>query len=56
MKKTITLEIDVNGKNMDADAQQAVMDAVVKAVEATAFSVVLKVQSPGPTATAPPTA
>ncbi len=56
MKKTITLEIETSGKNLDAASESAVMDAVEKALQATAFSVTVRVQAPAPAAPAPPKA
>jgi hypothetical protein len=48
MKKQVTFEVETNGKNMDAASEQAVMDAVTKALEATAFTVTIKAQAPAP--------
>lgn len=48
MKKTITLEIETNGKNMDAAFEQSVLEAVEKGLQATLFSVTIKVQAPAP--------
>jgi len=48
MKKTITLEIETTGKNMDPAFEQGVMDAVEKTLQATAFTVTIKVQAPAP--------
>ena len=48
MKRTITFEIETTGKNLDQASEQGVMDAVTKALEATAFSVTVKVQAPAP--------
>jgi len=53
MKKTITFEIEATGKNIDQASEQAVMDAVTKALEATAFTVTVKV-APAPAAAAQP--
>ncbi len=56
MKKTITLEIETSGKNIDQASEQSVLDAVEKALQATAFTVTVKVQAPAPAAPAPPKA
>ena len=42
MKKTITLEIETTGKNMDAAFEQSVLDAVEKGLQATTFTVTIK--------------
>ncbi len=53
MKKTITLEVETAGKNLDQASEQAILDAVSKAVESTQFTVTVKVQSPVPAVAAP---
>jgi succinyl-CoA synthetase alpha subunit len=53
VKKQIVLEIETNGKNLDQASEQAVMDAVTKAVEATQFTVTVKLVQPAAPAPAP---
>jgi len=48
MTKQVTLVIETSGKNMDAASEQAIMDAVTKALQTTSFSVTVKVQAPAP--------